>query len=83
MSAYTQTVRLVRAATTWHVTSVQVARRNALVASTALARTRAEQREVEDYLAALDRSRTGAPTGHPVVPHGRSVPGTGTTTRTA
>ncbi|MGZ4493471.1 MAG: hypothetical protein ACXV4A_06180 [Actinomycetes bacterium] len=52
MRACTQTIRLLRAAGTWHVTSVEVARRNALVASTALAQTRAERREVEEFLLA-------------------------------
>ena len=36
---------------TWHVTSQQQARRNALVASTALTQSRRELLEVEDFLA--------------------------------
>jgi hypothetical protein len=52
MSLYTQAQRLFRAAATWHVTSVEVARRNALVSSTALAEVRAERREVDEFLAA-------------------------------
>ncbi len=43
--------RLVSAAATWHVTSQQQARRNALVASTALTQRRRELRDVEDFLA--------------------------------
>ncbi len=42
--------RLVSAAATWHVTSQQQARRNALVASTALTRRRQERMDVEDFL---------------------------------
>lgn len=42
--------RLVSAAATWHVTSQQQARRNALVASTALTQRRRELIEVEEFL---------------------------------
>jgi hypothetical protein len=42
--------RLVSAAAAWHVTSQQHARRNALVASTALAQRRQELRDVEEFL---------------------------------
>ena len=42
--------RLVSAAATWHVTSQQHARRNALVASTALAQRRQELCDVEAFL---------------------------------
>jgi hypothetical protein len=49
--------RLVNAAAQWHVTSQQHARRNALVASTALTARRQEQREVEDFLAELEARR--------------------------
>jgi hypothetical protein len=45
--------RLVGAVRSWPVESQQRARRNALVASTALAQRRAERDEVEEYLAAL------------------------------
>ena len=51
MRSYTQAVRWVRGVTSWHVGSVEVARRNALVASTALAQRRQELRDVEDFLA--------------------------------
>jgi len=51
MRSYTQAVRWVRGVTSWHVSSVEVARRNALVASTALAQRRQELRDVEDFLA--------------------------------
>lgn len=40
----------------WPVESQQRARRNAMIASTALAQRRAELDEVEDFLAALGRS---------------------------
>jgi hypothetical protein len=50
--------RLVHAAAQWHVTSQQHARRNALVASTALTARRRELREVEDFLAELETRRT-------------------------
>jgi hypothetical protein len=44
--------RLLFSATTWHVTSQHRARRNALVASTALAQQRRERDDVERFLAA-------------------------------
>ena len=43
--------RLVTAAASWHVTSQQHARRNALVASTALTQRRRELLDVEEFLA--------------------------------
>jgi hypothetical protein len=49
--------RLVTAAATWHVTSQQHARRNALVASTALSERRREVRDVEDFLSELAANR--------------------------
>jgi hypothetical protein len=49
--------RLVTAAAAWHVTSQQHARRNALVASTALSERRLELRDVEDFLSELAASR--------------------------
>jgi hypothetical protein len=55
--------RVVAAAATWHVASQQHARRNALVASTALVERRRELREVEEFLAALGDRRT-ADNGH-------------------
>ena len=57
MRSYEQTLRKVVALASWHVSSVEVARRNALVASTELARRRLELREVEEYLAAHAASR--------------------------
>ena len=45
---------------TWSVASQQQARRNAMIASTALAQRRAETNEVEEFLADL---RTAALTG--------------------
>lgn len=44
--------RIVGAATAWPVASHQQARRNALVGTTAVARSRRERLDVEDYLAA-------------------------------
>jgi hypothetical protein len=44
--------RLLKAAATWHVSSQQHARRNALVASTALTERRRELADVEEFLAA-------------------------------
>ena len=44
---------LVTAAVRWPVESQQRARRNAMIASTALAQRRAEIDEVDDYLASL------------------------------
>lgn len=43
--------RLVAVATQWHLTSQQHARRNALVASTALTQRRRELTDVEEFLA--------------------------------
>ncbi|GCD92308.1 hypothetical protein [Nocardioides sp. LS1] len=48
--------------TQWPVESQQVARRNAMIASTALAQRRAERDEVEDFLAGLTGSAGGSPT---------------------
>lgn len=53
MSALSQ---LVSALTHWPVESQQRARRNAMIASTALARRRAEIDDVEEFLASLDQS---------------------------
>ncbi len=50
--------RLVRTVLSWPVESQQHARRNALVASTALTRLRVERQEVEDFLAEHERRRT-------------------------
>jgi hypothetical protein len=44
-------LRLVTAATTWHVASQQHARRNALVAGAALTQRRRETQDVEEFLA--------------------------------
>jgi len=44
--------RIVAAAATWHVSSQQHARRNALVATTVLTERRRELRDVEEFLAA-------------------------------
>ena len=50
--------RAVESAATWHLRSQHHARRNALVASTALMQRRRELTEVEDFLAAYDARRT-------------------------
>jgi hypothetical protein len=50
------TQRLLRLATRWYADIDQVSRRNAMVASTALAQRRLEYVEVEEFLA-LHRSR--------------------------
>lgn len=49
---FTKAALLVQAWGSWHVRSQEVARRNALVACTALAERRRELLEVEEYLAA-------------------------------
>lgn len=61
MSALTQ---LVSALTRWPVESQQRARRNAMVASTALARRRAEHDEVEEFLASLAQDPGSDTAGH-------------------
>lgn len=53
--------RLVRSLGNWHVHTQEVARRNALVASTALAERRREQVEVETFLSSLE-ARSAAET---------------------
>ena len=56
---------------TWSVASQQRARRNAMVASTALAQRRAEMNEVEDFLAGLQAAvRTGGHSARQVAAHG-------------
>jgi hypothetical protein len=44
--------RLLASAASWHVTTQHIARRNALVASTALTQQRRERDDVEQFLAA-------------------------------
>ena len=51
---------ILRSVATWPVGSQQHARRNALVASTALAQRRHERHEVERFLEAYDARRSGA-----------------------
>jgi hypothetical protein len=51
---------LARSVLAWPVESQQRARRNALVASTALAQLRRERADVEEFLEALDRRRLPA-----------------------
>lgn len=53
--------RVVESAATWHLRSQHHARRNALVASTALMQRRRELTEVDDFLAAHDARRTSRP----------------------
>jgi hypothetical protein len=45
----------------WPVESQQVARRNAMVACTALAARRAEREDVEEYLAGVSAASPAAP----------------------
>ena len=54
--------QVARAVLTWPVASQHGARRNALVASTSLARSRREREEVEEYLARLYAARGVGPT---------------------
>ena len=61
--------RLVNAAASWHVTSHQHARRNALVASTALTRRRRELLDVEEFLARHAADRAAALPTQRVVRH--------------
>lgn len=55
-----RSVRRLASAATWPVAGQQQARRNALVASTALVRLRSERLEVEEFLAALETRRDPA-----------------------
>lgn len=54
--------RIVRSLSRWHVHSQEAARRNALVACTALAEHRREILEVEEFLAAHAAARAGRTT---------------------
>jgi hypothetical protein len=45
----------------WPVESQQQARRNAMIASTALAQRRAEREDVEEFFAALGKDTVSAP----------------------
>lgn len=51
-------VRAVDAARRWPVESQRRSRRNAMIASTALAQRRAELEDVEEFLAALRQARS-------------------------
>lgn len=62
MTPHRMAIRTIRAAASWHVTSVHVARRNALAASTELAQRRQELRDVEAFLAE-HRARRRGPAG--------------------
>ena len=56
---------------TWSVASQQQARRNAMIASTALAQRRAEMNEVEEFLADLQTAAlTGGHAVRQVAAHG-------------
>ena len=57
----------------WPVESQQQARRNALVAGTALAQARKERDEVEEFLETLARRRIGSPGDRQVVSGDRRV----------
>jgi hypothetical protein len=63
--------RLLRPALAWPAESQHRARRNALVASTALAQRRQELREVEEFLELHDRRLRSRPA------HGRPLPAAG------
>lgn len=56
--------QLVSALTRWPTESQQQARRNAMIASTALARRRAEHDDVEEFLASLDTPPEPGAAGH-------------------
>ncbi|NYD42523.1 hypothetical protein [Nocardioides panaciterrulae] len=72
LAPLTQPVRrLVDGVRRWPVESQQRARRNALFASTALARRRAERLEVEEFLAAHARVTVHAPVGDSSLPRAR------------
>lgn len=55
MTAMQQLLTATRRAARWHVHSQEVARRNAMVASTALTQRRVERLEVEEFLALHQR----------------------------
>ena len=61
--------RLLSSAASWHVTSQHRARRNALVASTALTQGRKERLEVEQFLTEYDARRAAHGTITAVVSH--------------
>ncbi len=62
--------RLVSVVTSWPVESQQRARRNALIASTALAQRRAELDEVDEFLASLGRNPAMEDAAPPRAAHG-------------
>ena len=61
---------LVERARAWPVDSQQVARRNAMIACTALAARRAEREDVVDFLAALGALSVPAPVSRADAAHG-------------
>lgn len=61
--------RLVSAAAQWHVTSQHQARRNALVASTALTQRRRELTDVEEFLTEHAARAASPVPGQRVAPH--------------
>lgn len=63
MSALPTPRAILRAVTHWHIDSQQTARRNALVATTALTERRRERQDVEEFLA-LHARRWEAAQGH-------------------
>ena len=54
----------------WAVSSQQTARRNAMIATTALTQRRTERLEVEEYLASLREEASTVPAAAPAVAHG-------------
>lgn len=64
MNPYRMPLQRIRAAASWHVSSLEVARRNARTASVELARRRVELEDVEIFLAEhAARRRTGRRAG--------------------
>lgn len=54
----------------WAVAPQQTARRNAMIATTALTQRRAERIEVEEFLASLREATSTVPAAVPAVAHG-------------
>lgn len=69
MSFTQQVITAARRAARWHVTSQEVARRNAMLASTALTQRRVERIEVEDFLATYHARRVTRPERRALAEH--------------
>lgn len=70
-----RTPRLFSLVTAWPAESHQQARRNAMIASTALAQRRAEREDVEEFFAALGKDATAGPVQPVVAPTARVAHG--------